>query len=213
MSVWVVVVAAGAGTRFGAPKQLALLGDRRVVDHAVTTARAVASGVVLVRPPEAEWTVPGVTAVAGGATRSASVRAGLAAVPAEADIVVVHDAARPLASTDLYARVIGAVRAGADGAVPGLPVADTVKRVDAAGAVVETLPRDHLVAVQTPQAFRAAVLRTAHASEPEGTDDAAVVEDMGGRVVVVPGSVENFKITAPGDLERAEAVLAARSAA
>lgn len=213
MSVWVVVVAAGSGARFGSPKQLARLGDRRVVDHAVATARSVGTGVVLVRPPDADWTVPGVITVAGGATRSASVRAGLAAVPADAEIVVVHDAARPLASTDLYARVVDAVRAGADGAVPGLAIADTVKRVDAAGSVVATIPRDELVAVQTPQAFRAATLRAAHAVAPEGTDDAAVVEAAGGRVVVVPGSAENFKITDPGDLERAEAVLAARAAA
>jgi 2-C-methyl-D-erythritol 4-phosphate cytidylyltransferase len=213
MSVWVVVVAAGSGARFGAPKQLARLGHRRVVDHAVSTAQSVADGVVLVRPPDADWSVPGVTAVPGGATRSASVRAGLGAVPADAEIVVVHDAARPLASAELYGRVIAAVRAGADGAVPGVPVADTVKRVDASGVVLGTLPRDELVAVQTPQAFRAATLRAAHASAPEGTDDAAVVEAAGGRVIVVPGAAENFKITAPGDLERAEAVLAARAVA
>jgi 2-C-methyl-D-erythritol 4-phosphate cytidylyltransferase len=213
MSVWVVVVAAGSGARFGAPKQLARLGGRRVVDHAVGTAQSVADGVILVRPAAADWSVPGVTAVPGGATRSESVRAGLGAVPADAEIVVVHDAARPLASVELYGRVIDAVRAGADGAVPGVPIADTVKRVDATGAVIGTIPRDELVAVQTPQAFRAATLRAAHASAPEGTDDAAVVEAAGGRVVVVPGTAENFKITAPDDLARAEAVLAVRAAA
>lgn len=213
MSVWVVVVAAGSGARFGAPKQVARLGAARVVDHAVGTARAVADGVVLVRPAEADWSVDGVTAVVGGATRSESVRAGLAAVPADADIVVVHDAARPLASAELYARVVDAVRAGADGAVPGLPIADTVKRVDDRGHVIATIPRDELVAVQTPQAFGAATLRAAHAAGPEGTDDAAVVEAAGGRVVVVAGDPANFKITEARDLERAEAVLAGRAVA
>lgn len=210
MSVWVVVVAAGSGARFGAPKQVARLGAARVVDHAVATARDAADGVVLVRPADADWSVEGVTAVVGGATRSASVRAGLAAVPDDAEIVVVHDAARPLASPELYARVIDAVRAGVDGAVPGLPIADTVKRIDGAGRVIATIPRDELVAVQTPQAFRASTLRTAHASEPEGTDDAAVVEAAGGRVVVVAGQAANFKITEARDLQRAEAVLAGR---
>lgn len=213
MSVWVVVVAAGSGARFGAPKQVAALGDARVVDHAVRTARDAADGVVLVRPPDADWTVPGVVSVPGGATRSASVRAGLTAVPADAEIVVVHDAARPLAGPALFARVVDAVRTGADAAVPGVPIADTVKRVDRTGRVIATIPRDELVAVQTPQAFRTAVLRAAHASGPEGTDDAAVVEAAGGRVVVVAGQADNFKITEAVDLERAAAVLAARAPA
>ncbi len=213
MSVWVIVVAAGSGARFGAPKQVAALGDARVVDHAVRTARDAADGVVLVRPPDADWTVPGVVSVHGGATRSASVRAGLTAVPADAEIVVVHDAARPLAGPALFARVVDAVRTGADAAVPGVPIADTVKRVDRTGRVIATIPRDELVAVQTPQAFRTAVLRAAHASGPEGTDDAAVVEAAGGRVVVVAGQADNFKITEAVDLERAAAVLAARAPA
>ena len=108
--------------------------------------------------------------------------------------------------------MVAAVRAGADGAVPGVPVTDTVKRVDRTGTVVATVPRDELVVVQTPQAFRADMLRTAHASEPEGTDDAAVVEAAGGRVVVVAGAADNFKITDPADLDRATEVLARRTA-
>jgi 2-C-methyl-D-erythritol 4-phosphate cytidylyltransferase len=105
------------------------------------------------------------------------------------------------------------VRAGADGALPGIPIADTIKRVDTAGVVTATIPRRELIAAQTPQAFRASVLRAAHAGEPEGTDDAAVVEATGGRVVVVAGELTNFKITDPRDLDRAAGVLADRSTA
>jgi 2-C-methyl-D-erythritol 4-phosphate cytidylyltransferase len=210
--VGAVVVAAGRGERFGGPKQLRSLGDRRIVDHAVAGARATCDTVVLVVPPDAGWSVEGVRSVAGGDSRSASVRAGLAVLPPEIEIVVVHDAARPLADTAMFDRVVAAVRAGADGAVPGVPVADTVKRVDSAGVVVETIPRDELMIVQTPQAFRADVLRAAHAAGPEATDDAAVVEAAGGRVVVVAGSTDNFKITEAADLDRASEVLARRSA-
>jgi 2-C-methyl-D-erythritol 4-phosphate cytidylyltransferase len=138
--------------------------------------------------------------VAGGATRSESVRAGLAAVPAEATIVCVHDAARPFASRQLFAAVIEAIVDGADGAVPGVAIVDTIKRVDADGRVVETPPRASLVAVQTPQAFRAEVLRSAHALAKEATDDAALVEELGGRVVVVAGEPVNRKITDREDL-------------
>jgi 2-C-methyl-D-erythritol 4-phosphate cytidylyltransferase len=211
--VGAVVVAAGSGARFGGPKQLCELGGRRIVDRSVDVARATCDAVVLVVPADADWTVPGVDAVAGGATRAASVRAGLAALDPEIEIVVVHDAARPLADAALFERVIAAVREGADGAVPGVPIADTVKQVDAEGTVTGTVPRDALVAVQTPQAFRADVLRSAHRSRPEGTDDAAVVEAAGGRVVVVAGLADNFKITEPADLDRAGAVLARRAVA
>ena len=137
--------------------------------------------------------------MAGGATRAASVRAGLAVVPNDAAIVVVHDAARPLASSALFRAVVEAVDAGADGAVPGLDVTDTVKRA-ADGVVVETLERSGLVTVQTPQAFRAEVLRKAHAEGIDATDDAGVVERAGGRVVIVTGEASNLKITGPDDL-------------
>ncbi|HEV3351823.1 MAG TPA: 2-C-methyl-D-erythritol 4-phosphate cytidylyltransferase [Acidimicrobiales bacterium] len=201
MSVWAVVVAAGAGVRFGTLKQYEQLGDRRVLDWALERTRAVADGIVLVVPPErAGESEPGVDAVVSGAeTRAGSVRAGLAAVPHEAEVVVVHDAARPLASAGLFERVVAAVRAGADGAVPGVPVADTVKVVDD-GVVTETLDRTRLVAVQTPQAFAAGALRRAHEGDGEGTDDAALVEAAGGRVVVVPGEDANAKITTQHDL-------------
>jgi 2-C-methyl-D-erythritol 4-phosphate cytidylyltransferase len=144
--------------------------------------------------------------VAGGETRSESVRCGLAAVPAEATIICVHDAARPFASAHLYREVIMQVHAGADGAIPALPVTDTIKQVNSQNIVVATPDRSSLVAVQTPQAFRASVLRSAHASSPEGTDDATLVEAMGKQVVVVAGETMNRKLTAPEDLEWARAM-------
>jgi 2-C-methyl-D-erythritol 4-phosphate cytidylyltransferase len=192
--VWTIVVAAGAGQRFGRPKQFEMLGDRRVVDWSVDVARAASVGVVVVMPP-------GHGGVEGGATRSESVRNGLACIPDGADIVCVHDAARPFASSSLFTRVISAVEQGADAAVPALPVADTIKEIDASGVVVRTPERDRLVAVQTPQAFRAATLRAAHEHGGDATDDACLVEAIGGRVVVVEGDPENRKLTVPDDLE------------
>ena len=196
VTVWAVVVAAGSGTRFGGPKQFAELEGRRVVDWALVASRSVADGVVLVVPRDhLDDEAPAAdVVVAGGATRSESVRAGLAAVPAGADVVVVHDAARPFAAPALFEAVVACVRAGADGAVPGVAIADTVKRV-AGGRVVGTLDRAELVAVQTPQAFAADILRRAHAAGGEATDDAALVEAAGGRVMVVPGDPANTKIT------------------
>lgn len=214
--VWTIVVAGGSGQRFGAPKQFAsLFGDERVIDRSCDVARSCAGRVVVVLPSADQvenWRAarPDDVAVVGGSTRSESVRAGLAAVPADADIVCVHDAARPLATAALFEAVVAAVRAGADGAVPALPVTDTVKVVDPSGAVVSTPDRSTLVTVQTPQAFAASVLRAAHASGAEGTDDAALVEQAGGRVVVVTGESWNHKITDPADLDRARALLADR---
>jgi 2-C-methyl-D-erythritol 4-phosphate cytidylyltransferase len=140
--------------------------------------------------------------VVGGTTRAQSVRAGLAQCE-DADVVVVHDAARPMASAALFGAVVDAVTNGADGAVPGLAISDTVKRVTTHGAttvVTETVARAELVTVQTPQAFRRDVLVRAHANAADATDDAALVEAQGGRVVVVPGERQNVKITLPGDL-------------
>lgn len=195
--IWTIVVGGGSGERFGRPKQYELLGDRRVLDVSRDVAASVSDGVVVVVPPgDAEREA----AVAGGATRSASVRAGLAAVPDDATIVCVHDAARPLADTALYERVVSAVTDGADAAVPGITVTDTVKIV-ADGVVVSTPDRATLVAVQTPQAFRADVLRRAHACASDATDDAALVEQLGGTVVVVAGDPDNRKVTRPDDLE------------
>jgi 2-C-methyl-D-erythritol 4-phosphate cytidylyltransferase len=204
---WAIVVAAGGGARFGSAKQFARLGGVSVVERAVVVAQAVCAGVVVVLPPESAWTAPdGVQVAVGGATRSDSVRAGLAAVPEDADVVIVHDAARPLASRQLFELVVKAVVDGADGAVPALPVADTVKRVRD-NRVIETVARDGLVAVQTPQAFRAGALRAAHRLGANDTDDAALVEANGGTVVVVEGERRNLKLTVADDLELAETLL------
>jgi 2-C-methyl-D-erythritol 4-phosphate cytidylyltransferase len=204
---WAIVVAAGDGARFGGAKQFARLGGVSVIERAVGVAREACDGVVVVLPPDAEWTAPeGVQLVVGGATRSDSVRAGLAVVPQDVEIVIVHDAARPLASRQLFELVIAAVAAGADGAVPALSVSDTVKRVRD-DRVVETVSRAGLVAVQTPQAFRADALRAAHRADPIDTDDAALVETNGGTVVVVEGERRNLKLTVVDDLELARALL------
>ena len=211
MPVWTIVVAAGSGSRFGRAKQYEKLGDKRVLDWALDAARAVSEGVVLVVPPDsAGRREPGVDAVVpGGATRSASVRAGLAAVPGDADVILVHDAARPLAPIALFESVVAAVLDGADCAIPGVAVSNTVKRV-AGEQVVETVDRADLVEVQTPQGFAAATLRAAHADEPESTDDAGLVEAAGGSVVVVAGDPANLKLTHPHDLAVARALLEER---
>lgn len=200
------MVGGGTGRRFGGPKQYEQLGERRVIDVSRAVAEEVSDGVVMVVPPE-DVAVEG--GVAGGASRTESVRNGLAAVPLSATIVCVHDAARPFASPALYRAVVEAVVGGADGAVPGVAVTDTIKVVatETRGAVrrvVDTPARETLVAVQTPQAFRAAVLRAAHLEAVTGgheaTDDAALVERAGGVVVVIEGEADNRKITRPEDL-------------
>ncbi len=207
MKTWAIVVAAGGGARFGGAKQFARLGDETVLDRAVRVAHDACDGVVVVVAPDAAWDPPsGVERATGGATRSDSVRAGLALVPDDAEVVVVHDAARPLASVRLFERVVQAVADGADGAVPALPVADTVKRVEG-DRVVETVPREGLVGAQTPQAFRAAALRAAHRVGGVDTDDAALVEADGGVVRIVEGERRNLKLTLADDLELARALL------
>ncbi len=207
-AVWVIVVAAGTGQRFGGAKQYAPLAGRRVVDWSIDMARSVAHGVVLVVPADAaDEAEPAVDAVVvGGATRSESVRAGLAAVPLAAAVVLVHDGARPLASHALFRSVVDAVLAGADAAVPVVPVVDTV--CDSHGDPVD---RDDLRAVQTPQGFEGIALRRVHAARPEATDDASLVVGGGGRLRLVHGERWNLKITDPSDLVVAEAILAAGS--
>jgi len=206
--VWTIVVAGGAGHRFGGAKQLAILGGQRVLDRSLATARRMSDGTVLVTTAD---TVAGEVGsadfvVAGGSTRSGSVRNGLAVVPPEAAVIVVHDAARPLAPADTYERVIAAIRRGADAAITAVAVVDTLKRVTDS-MVVETVDRSALVAVQTPQAFRADVLREAHRSGADATDDAALVEAIGCRVVVVEGDPRSRKLTTFDDLTVLEALV------
>jgi 2-C-methyl-D-erythritol 4-phosphate cytidylyltransferase len=213
MSVAAVVVAAGQGQRYGGAKQFAILNHDTVTTHSVRAARSVAERVVLVVPANYQGNGEGADVVVlGGETRAASVRAGLDEC-GDADVIVVHDAARPMATAALFALVVDAVLAGADGAVPGLAISDTVKRIQHDGTstvVVSTEERDELVTVQTPQAFAHDVLIRAHASGENATDDAALVEALGGRVVVVPGEVDNVKITVPGDLARASSIAVRR---
>lgn len=217
-SIWTIVVAGGSGQRFGSMKQFENLDGRRILDHAVEAACVCSDGIVIVVPIECvsdeiahvatRMVGTEIHVVGGGASRAASVRSGLGLVPSDAEIVVVHDAARPFASSALFGAVIDAVRDGADGAIPGLAMVDTVKVIDASGhrpRVVVTPDRATLVSAQTPQAFRAPILRHAHADGAEGTDDASLVEAIGGTVVVVPGEVDNRKITQIEDLAWARA--------
>lgn len=220
-----LVPAAGRGERLGGagPKAFRLLLGEPLLRHVVRGLRAAPMPglIVVAAPPGQEqgaWEslgdlADGVAVVAGGASRQASVAAALGALPDGVDVVLVHDAARPLVPAGLVRAVVAAVRDGADAAVPGLAVTDTVKSVDAAGWVVRTLARDTLRAVQTPQAFRRAALASAHerarrAGGPESTDDAALVEADGGRVRVVPGDPRAIKVTTPADLRVAQALLA-----
>jgi 2-C-methyl-D-erythritol 4-phosphate cytidylyltransferase len=207
-----IVVAGGRGERFGAPKQFLTAAGARLVDHAVAAAGAVCSEVVVVLPEGKAWDgAPVAATVTGGATRSESVRAGLTAIATDCEIVVVHDAARPLASPELFELVIDAVRAGADAAIPVIEVTDTLKEVSRE-RVVATVSRDNLVAVQTPQAFRIGALRDAHAGAHDATDDASLVEDNGGTVVIVPGDPRNIKVTTLADLALVAALIEASTA-
>jgi 2-C-methyl-D-erythritol 4-phosphate cytidylyltransferase len=200
------------------PKALLPLAGEPLLVHAVRALRAAPSvGPVVVAAPStylaeviALLSSYDVVVVPGGAERQDSVRRGLAALPPDVDLVLVHDAARALAPPALVESVVAALRAGADAVVPVLPVTDTVKQVDG-DRVVATVDRSQLRAVQTPQGFRRSVLEQAHAQDIGGaTDDAALVEQLGRTVLTVPGDVEAFKVTRPFDLRVAEAVLRGR---
>ena len=215
MSVWIVIVAAGSGTRFGGPKQYELLGSSRIVDRSIATACRVGDRVALVVGADdlgemrAQFAAnPDVVVVAGGTTRSASVRGGLGAVSDDAEVIVVHDAARPLA-TDRAVRAGHRLRLG--GRRRGRPRGRGERLVTRAidGGVVD---RGRVVAVQTPQAFRADLLRRAHRDEPDASDDATLVEMIGGKVEIVPGETTNFKITTSHDLKVARMLVAEESA-
>jgi 2-C-methyl-D-erythritol 4-phosphate cytidylyltransferase len=220
--VWAIVLAAGGGTRFGGPKQFADLGGKPMVAHTVHAAGAACDGVVVVLPESSFDSWAGdvadlgdqsgvrVVVVVGGASRAASVRAGLAAVPAWAEVVVVTDAAHPLATAELYRQVVDTVRDGADAAVPGLPLTEVVKEVVATDAGVcagVSLPRETHRLIQTPHGFRAEILRAAHAGEREAVEDSAMVAECGGTVVVVPGEPTNIHVTTPEELAMARLLL------
>ena len=201
MSFWGIVVAAGAGRRFGRAKHEQLLGGRPLWQWARDSLReAGADGVTVVGP------VPG--GIPGGERRRDSVAAGLEEVPESARLVLVHDAARPLATAGLARRVVDRLgRGDVDAVVPALPVRSTLKRVDGE-VVVESVARDGLVAVQTPQGFKTAVLHQAHAADDaDATDDATLVERLGGTVATVPGEPANLKVTYPDDLATLEALI------
>ena len=201
-SVWGIVLAGGSGNRCGGLKQFELLGDRRVLDWSPAVPRAACDGVVVVIPAGVDER----GAVKGGATRSGSLRAVLAEVPLAAEIVVVHDAARPLAWREICERVVVAIRAGGQAAIPVVAVNEAIKRVE--GVIVAESPdRSTLVAVQTPQGFRASVLCEAHATGAEATDDAALVEAIGGKVVTGDGDRRNPKLIARDDVAVALALL------
>jgi len=209
-TVWAVIVAAGSGQRFGGPKQFEILNGERVLDRSVALAAQTCDGVVVVLSPEVMGSaiaeVPGADlVVAGGDTRSESVRRGLAAVPETAAFVLVHDAARPLTPLAVFDRVIAALRDGASAVVPVIPLADTIQTVSG-----EVLDREQLRAVQTPQGFRREALVEAHATDSEATDDAGLMELIGTSVATVAGDPSNLKLTNPTDLIVAGALLSAR---
>jgi 2-C-methyl-D-erythritol 4-phosphate cytidylyltransferase len=211
LSVVGIVPAGGSGERLGAdrPKAFVLLGGRPMLDWSLDALGAVCDRVVVAVPPGHE---EGRDRVTGGASRSESVRNALAAA-AEAELAVVHDAARPLVTPELVRRCVDALAGGADGAIAAAPVSDTIKEVEE-GEVSRTLDRSRLWAVQTPQAFRAEALRGAlHVSAEtlaRATDDAMLVEAAGGRVVVVESPAENIKVTSEADLRLAEQLLRER---
>jgi 2-C-methyl-D-erythritol 4-phosphate cytidylyltransferase len=200
MPVWGIVLAGGGGTRFGAAKQYADLGGRTLLDRTLAAAAEVCHGLVVVlADPATEPPSPG-RRVRGGATRAASVRAGLAAVPDDAAVVVVTDAAHPLATPALYRSVVDAVHEGADAAVPGLPLTEAVATVEPSGHTATTVAAAGRVLVQTPQAFRAEVLRSAHASGADAVEDSSLVASFGAKVRVVPGDPLNLHVTTPEEL-------------
>jgi 2-C-methyl-D-erythritol 4-phosphate cytidylyltransferase len=220
---WAVIVAAGRGERLGGdrPKAFAKVNGRALLAESLERLEAsdLVDSIVIVAPEG--WEEPTIllaeelgagkvsASVSGGATRTESVRAGVAEVPEEALVVLVHDAARPFLPGDVIERVLAPLGEGWDGAVPALPVADTLKRAGPDGAVAETVDRSGLYAVQTPQAFLADVLRKALAGAVEDASDcAALVEAQGGRVKLVEGDRRLVKVTTAEDLALVASMLA-----
>jgi 2-C-methyl-D-erythritol 4-phosphate cytidylyltransferase len=222
MGAWAVLAAAGLGQRLGEdrPKAFVKLSGRPLLAESLERLEGSEwiDSIVIAAPPG--WEEPAIllaeelgcgkvaACVAGGTTRAESVRIALDELPGDAAVALVHDAARPLVGDEVVRRVLAPLAEGWDGAVPGLPVADTVKRVSG-DEVIETLERSELVAVQTPQAFVAAVLRAAYSTpDVEASDCAGLVERRGGRIKVVPGDPRLLKVTDRRDLEQVERWLA-----
>jgi 2-C-methyl-D-erythritol 4-phosphate cytidylyltransferase/2-C-methyl-D-erythritol 2,4-cyclodiphosphate synthase len=209
-----IIAAAGSGERFGAtlPKALISLGNRTLVEHAVASLAPIASEIVICAPAGYEKQIQelvgnDITVVTGGTTRSDSVRAGIAALQGNNKFVLVHDAARALATTELAERVLSGLQKGESAVIPGLELIDTVKTVDASGHVTATPERATLRRVQTPQGFDLDVLKKAHASGGEATDDGALVEAIGHKVLIISGEERALKITTPADLATALSML------
>ena len=205
-----IIAAAGSGERFGAsiPKALIQLGDRTLIEHAVSAISSVADQIIVTAPIGYENEIQtlvgdGVTVVTGGATRSESVRIGLSKVLCDAEYVLIHDAARALASTDLAKRVVAALKSGDVAVIPGLAQTDTVKIIDENGVVTSTPDREVMRRVQTPQGFTYGVINQAHSQSGEATDDAALVESLGKPVRVIEGEERAIKITTPADMATA----------
>lgn len=205
-----IIAAAGSGERFGAgiPKALIHLGDKTLLEHAIANIAPAVQQIIVTAPAGYEAEIAtlvgdGVTVVTGGATRSESVRLGLAAVDSNTDYVLVHDAARSLASTALAESVVSALKSGEVAVIPGMPEIDTVKIVDSSGYVTSTPDRSSLRRVQTPQGFSLEVLKAAHAVPQEATDDAVLVANLGHKVLIIEGEESALKITTPSDLATA----------
>ncbi len=210
MKTWTILVAAGEGFRFGSRKQLAELAGMPVLLHSTISASSVSDGIVVVTVEEdieiVESCLKSVNqvhqVVKGGATRSESVRCGLERVPHDCEIVIVHDGARPLASQELFESVVRKIKDGAEAAVPVVSIADSLRSVNG-----KQINRDEVVAVQTPQAFKASLLREAYSSGEDATDDSSLVELVGGTIDFVDGDINNLKITVSTDLLIAEQFL------
>ena len=208
--VALLIPAAGSGERFGAPipKALVQLNGRTLIEHALLNLGPIASQIIVAAPAGYEEKFreilgDAVTVVTGGSTRTKSVKIALESIDSEIEYVLVHDAARPLASGELGKRVIAALAAGDVAVIPALNVADTIKEVDAANYVVSTPNRERLRAVQTPQGFARETLVKAHMQNIEATDDGALVEAMRGKVKLIEGEIRALKITNPEDLASA----------
>ncbi len=211
-SVTVIIPAGGSGERLGAsiPKALVQLADRTLIEHCVSRIAPIANQIIVAAPAGYEEKFRSllgddILVVTGGITRTDSVRAALSR--ATSDYILVHDAARSLASTQLAGRVIDALASGEKAVIPVLPVIDTIKNVDHNNFVITTHDRNALRAVQTPQGFEAQTLRAAHATSDDATDDAGLVEALNIPVKVVEGEDRAFKITVPEDLARAQRAL------